>query len=438
MEKAIEVRDLCKKYYLYANPQDRFKENFSITKKIYHKEKKALDNINFSVEKGECVGIIGTNGSGKSTLLKIITGVLTPTSGTVFVDGKVSALLELGAGFNPEYTGIENIFLNGRMMGYSRSEMEQKMDDILSFADIGEYIHQPVKTYSSGMFARLAFSVAISVEPEVLIVDEALSVGDIFFQNKCFKKFDELKQNGTTIILVSHDLESVKSMASRVLWIEQGTQMMFGEGKSVCNEYAKSILLKNNIVASNMEKSNVNLYNVKKFEIEKYPALLDNNENLLSEHVKIVSCFVEDEAGEIQYDLKSDNMYKIVVIFTSDVEINNCIVGYILQNKKGVSIINSNTLVSGNNKYFNVKSHSYNRVEFKIKLPRLYADEYIIDCAVASGKSVMDNVTHAWCYGALKVMIHNEKTILALLDVPTDISIYECDQLGNSETCLQS
>lgn len=425
MEKAIEVRDLCKKYYLYANPQDRFKENFSITKKIYHKEKKALDNINFSVEKGECVGIIGTNGSGKSTLLKIITGVLTPTSGTVFVDGKVSALLELGAGFNPEYTGIENIFLNGRMMGYSRSEMEQKMDDILSFADIGEYIHQPVKTYSSGMFARLAFSVAISVEPEILIVDEALSVGDIFFQNKCFKKFDELKQKGTTILLVSHDLESIKSMASRALWIEQGEQKMYGDKIDVCNQYAKSILLKNNKFASDISENKHDTYEIKKFELSDYPAVLTNNQNLTNENVRILSCFVEDINGNIEYDLKSDNYYSIVVIFETDVEIDNCIVGYILQNKKGVSIINSNTLVSGLNRHFKVKANSINRVEFKIKMPRLYADEYILDCAVASGKSVMDNITFAWCYGALKVMVHNQNASLAILDVETNIEVFE-------------
>lgn len=425
MEKAIEVRDLCKKYYLYANPQDRFKENFSITKKIYHKEKKALDNINFSVEKGECVGIIGTNGSGKSTLLKIITGVLTPTSGTVFVDGKVSALLELGAGFNPEYTGIENIFLNGRMMGYSRSEMEQKMDDILSFADIGEYIHQPVKTYSSGMFARLAFSVAISVEPEILIVDEALSVGDIFFQNKCFKKFDELKQKGTTILLVSHDLESIKSMASRALWIEQGEQKMYGDKIDVCNQYAKSILLKNNKFASDISENKHDTYEIKKFDLSDYPAVLTNNQNLTNENVRILSCFVEDKNGNIEYDLKSDDYYSIVVIFETDVEIDNCIVGYILQNKKGVSIINSNTLVSGLNRHFKVKANSINRVEFKIKMPRLYADEYILDCAVASGKSVMDNITFAWCYGALKVMVHNQNASLAILDVETNIEIFE-------------
>ena len=244
MEKIIEVTGLGKSYFLYLSQKDRLKEALGLKKMSYHTEKKVLDKISFDVLKGEAVGIIGTNGSGKSTLLKIITGVLQPTTGKVYVHGKVSALLELGAGFNPEYTGIENIYLNGTMMRYSDQEISQKLDSIVQFADIGEYIHQPVKTYSSGMFARLAFAVAINVDPDILIVDEALSVGDIFFQNKCFRKFEELRGKGTTILFVSHDIESVKSMTSRVLWIEQGKQMMFGEKTAVCNAYLKNLLLK--------------------------------------------------------------------------------------------------------------------------------------------------------------------------------------------------
>ena len=181
----IKVDQVSKIYKLYDNPSDRFKESLSIKKKVYHKEHYALRDISFEIRKGETVGIIGTNGSGKSTLLKIITGVLNQTTGNVDVNGKISALLELGAGFNPEYTGRENIYLNGTMMGYSREEITNKIDDIIEFADIGYFIDQPVKTYSSGMFVRLAFAVSINVDPEILIVDEALSVGDIRFQQKC-------------------------------------------------------------------------------------------------------------------------------------------------------------------------------------------------------------------------------------------------------------
>ena len=203
---AISVKDVTKIYRLYEKPIDRLKEAMSITHKNFHRDFYALNGISFDVNKGETVGIIGTNGSGKSTILKIITGVLTPTTGEVEVDGVISALLELGAGFNMDYTGIENIFMNGTMMGFSRKEMEAKLQDILEFADIGDFVYQPVKTYSSGMFVRLAFALAINVEPEILIVDEALSVGDVFFQAKCYRRMEEIRKNGTTILMVTHDM----------------------------------------------------------------------------------------------------------------------------------------------------------------------------------------------------------------------------------------
>ena len=198
---AITVKDVTKVYRLYDKPIDRLKESLSPTHKSYHKDFYALNGLSFNVEKGQTVGIIGTNGSGKSTILKIITGVLTPTTGQVDVEGKISALLELGAGFNMDYTGIENIYMNGTMMGYSRKEMDEKLQDILDFADIGDFVYQPVKTYSSGMFVRLAFALNINVEPEILIVDEALSVGDVFFQAKCYRKMEEMGEESPTIMI---------------------------------------------------------------------------------------------------------------------------------------------------------------------------------------------------------------------------------------------
>lgn len=189
-KKVIQVKDLTKMYKLYDKPSDRLKEALGLTRKKLYKEHYALHDVNFDIYEGECVGIIGTNGSGKSTILKIITGVLTPTAGEVKVDGRISALLELGAGFNMEYSGLENVYLNGTMIGFSKEEIDARLNDILEFADIGDFIHQPVKTYSSGMFVRLAFAVAINIDPEILVVDEALSVGDVFFQAKCYHKFE--------------------------------------------------------------------------------------------------------------------------------------------------------------------------------------------------------------------------------------------------------
>ena len=241
-ERVIEIKDITKTYKLYERPVDRLKETLSIRHKSYHKDHNALNGINLEVFKGECVGIIGTNGSGKSTLLKIITGVVTPTSGTVEVNGKISALLELGAGFNQEYTGIENIYLNGTMVGFTREEMDERLQSIIDFADIGEFIYQPVKNYSSGMFARLAFAVAINVEPDILIVDEALSVGDIFFQSKCYQKFVDFKNAGKTILFVSHDLSSIIKYCDRSLLIHHGKQIAVGKSSEIVDIYKKILV----------------------------------------------------------------------------------------------------------------------------------------------------------------------------------------------------
>jgi teichoic acid transport system ATP-binding protein len=239
---AIRVNDVTKIYKLYDKPSDRLRDELGWSKKKRYKEHYALRNVSFDVKRGEAVGIIGTNGSGKSTVLKIITGVLNPTSGSVEIDGRVSALLELGAGFNMEYTGLENVYLNGTMIGFSREEIDAKLQDILDFADIGEFIHQPVKSYSSGMFVRLAFAVAINIDPEILIVDEALSVGDVFFQTKCYKKFEEFKEQGKTIVFVSHDLSSISKYCDRVVLLNKGEKRAEGSPKDMVNLYKKILV----------------------------------------------------------------------------------------------------------------------------------------------------------------------------------------------------
>ncbi len=237
METIIDIKHLNKVYNLYDKPIDRLKEVLSPTHKSYHREHYALNDISLEIKKGESVGIVGKNGSGKSTLLKIITGVLNSTSGEINVKGKISALLELGAGFNPEYTGIENIYLNGTMMGYSKAEMDEKVDDIIAFADIGDFINQPVKTYSSGMFARLAFAVSINVEPEILIVDETLSVGDTRFQIKCMDKMKEMMEGGTTVLFVSHDINAIRRFCTKCVWINEGRLKEIGSVNTVSDHY---------------------------------------------------------------------------------------------------------------------------------------------------------------------------------------------------------
>ncbi|MGL5260220.1 MAG: ABC transporter ATP-binding protein [Lachnospiraceae bacterium] len=243
-EKKIAIlgEDITKVYKLYDKPTDRIKEAFGLNKKHKHKEHYALKGVDVAIYQGETVGIIGTNGSGKSTILKIITGVLNPTKGSMVVNGRISALLELGAGFNQEYNGIENIYLQGTMIGFTEQEIDEKMDDILRFADIGDYVYQPVKTYSSGMFVRLAFAVAINIEPEILIVDEALSVGDVFFQAKCYHKFEEFKKMGKTILFVSHDLSSIAKYCDRVILLNQGVKLGEGAPKEMIDDYKRVLV----------------------------------------------------------------------------------------------------------------------------------------------------------------------------------------------------
>ncbi len=241
-EIAISVNNVSKVYKLYDRNRDRLKEALHIGRNIHCREHFALDKVSFDVYKGETVGIIGTNGSGKSTILKIITGVLSPTAGELNISGRISALLELGAGFNMEFTGIENIYLNGTMLGFSQKEIDERLESILEFADIGDFVYQKVKTYSSGMFVRLAFAVAINIDPEILIVDEALSVGDVFFQNKCYRKFEDFKKQGKTILFVSHDLGSISKYCDRVILLEKGHKIGEGDPKTIIDMYKKVLV----------------------------------------------------------------------------------------------------------------------------------------------------------------------------------------------------
>lgn len=238
----VSVRDVRKVYKIYDKPMDRLKDALLPFTKSRYREFMALNGISFEAHKGDAIGFLGKNGSGKSTLLKIITGVLSPTSGSVGVNGRVASILELGAGFNMEYTGIENIYMNGTIMGFTRQEMDKKLQSIVDFADIGDFINQPVKIYSSGMFARLAFAVSINVEPDILIIDEVLAVGDARFQTKCINKLKELKDIGTTILFVSHAAEQVKRFCNRAIWIKEGQIEAEGPSSEIVDMYESWML----------------------------------------------------------------------------------------------------------------------------------------------------------------------------------------------------
>lgn len=235
----IRLENISKVYKIYDRPIDRLKESVHPFHKRYSRDFYALKDVSLEVRRGETLGFIGRNGAGKSTILKLITGVLTPTSGKVEVKGRIASLLELGAGFNPEMTGIENIYMNGTIMGCSKAEMDEKIDEIIAFADIGEFIYQPVKVYSSGMFARVAFAVNAFVEPDLLIVDEALSVGDAFFQSKCMDKMKSLMENGVTVLFVSHDWTAIKNLCERGVLMDKGEVLMDASASEVVEEYRR-------------------------------------------------------------------------------------------------------------------------------------------------------------------------------------------------------
>lgn len=275
-EYAIELKHITKTYAMYAKPTDRLKEALDFRRRSYHDTFYALNDVNIHVKKGEMIGFIGENGSGKSTLLKIITGVLTPTSGEMQINGNIAALLELGSGFNPEYSGYDNIYLNGMVLGFSKEQVDEMVDDIISFADIGDHLYQPVKTYSSGMFVRLAFAVAINVDPEILIVDEALAVGDLEFQLKCMEKFTEFRNAGKTILFVSHDVNAVRRFCDRVYWLKNGVVENEGETMEVTEEY-ENFLKRKSLKTVDREKSVVEEHSAPEIVTVDSATLLDEN-----------------------------------------------------------------------------------------------------------------------------------------------------------------
>ena len=328
-------------YKLYDKPSDRLKEALGLTRKKLYKEHYALRDVNFDIQEGECVGIIGTNGSGKSTILKIITGVLTPTQGEVKVDGRISALLELGAGFNMEYSGLENVYLNGTMIGFSKEEIDARLDDILEFADIGDFIHQPVKTYSSGMFVRLAFAVAINIDPEILVVDEALSVGDVFFQAKCYHKFEEFKKQGKTILFVSHDLSSVSKYCDRVILLNKGVKLDEGSPKQMVDLY-KQLLVGQDPVkqqeADKEKKAAVQSEGTGNFQAN--PNMLEYGNRM----AEIIHFEVLDDRGMLSNTIEKGREFKIRMKVHFNEDIQEPIMAYTFKNIKGTEITGTNTM----------------------------------------------------------------------------------------------
>lgn len=429
---AISVRGVEKIYKLYDKSSDRVREALGLTRKARHKKHYALNGIDMEIYQGECVGIIGTNGSGKSTILKIITGVLSPSRGEVEVNGRISALLELGAGFNMEYNGIENVYLNGMMIGFSEKEIDEKLQDILDFADIGDYVYQPVKTYSSGMFVRLAFAVAINIEPEILIVDEALSVGDVFFQAKCYHKFEEFKEMGKTIVFVSHDLSSISKYCDRVVLLNKGVKLGEGSPKEMIDTY-KQVLVGQYEIPDETEHTNLlhdedirekaaGKAKEKKTKEEKAAAQGVNPELLEygSKKAKIEEYCLTDCNGVKTTAIIKGQEYTIRMKVSFAEDCPAPIFAFTIKNIKGTEITGTNTMVE---KAFlePVKAGEVKEISFTQHM-NLQGGEYLLSLGV-TGYEGDDFTVYHRLYDVLNMTVISDKDTVGFYDPESRIEV---------------
>ena len=403
----MSLRNVKKAYPLYRRKKDKLLEAFSLSGKSYHTNFYALNGVSFDIQRGECVGIIGLNGSGKSTLLKIITGVVSATEGTAEIHGKISALLELGAGFNPEYTGIENIYLNSTIMGYSTEETNERLQAILDFAELGDFIYQPVKTYSSGMFVRLAFSIAINVDPDILIIDEALSVGDVFFQQKCYQKIKELAGR-STVLIVSHDLNAMTKFCKRMLLLNHGELVYDGDSSEAITKYYK---IKQGTLKGDLQAENVDLKN---FDNYKVPTkkLYSGNMNVVIDRY----FYAINDIPFSDFCQKGDTIQFSLVV-NSSIILNDLIVGYQVRDKFGNEIFGETSLTCGVEQFS--LNLGENLITWSITWPEIREGDYFITLGIGNGTDVLKQVEECWINNIIHVISTTHgKVIFGLFNQP--------------------
>lgn len=398
----VSVQNVSKVYYLYRHPSDRLRQLLPLARRNSRSEFWALRNVTFSVGKGEMLGIIGPNGSGKSTLLQIVSGILQPTSGRVLTQGRIAALLELGAGFNPEFTGRENVYLSGEIMGMSRRDVDKVFARIEEFAEIGAFIDRPVKEYSSGMYVRLAFSTAIHVDPEVLIVDEALAVGDAIFANRCVQKFEELKQRGVTVLFVSHDLALVKRLSDRAIFMLNGKMEIEGEPKDVVNRYVGFVLERQQQRAQ--------------------PELLELGEGVRGSFrhgdgaSRVTGVELLNERGESVKTVSTGERVMVRVRARFEKPVANPVVGVLIRNRLGVDVFGTNTRVE--------------RIDLGIYEPgdRLEID-FALDCLLTRQEYTLtvatqywEGFSQDWLDDALQFTVVDPRDVAGLINLKTQVA----------------
>ena len=420
MSTALRVEGVSKRYRIYERPNDRLREMLTRGHWKRHREFWALKELSFEIEAGTATGIIGPNGSGKSTLLQIMTGTLEPTHGTVWHEGRIAGLLELGAGFNSEFTGIENIFMNAALMGFSRSETERLLPEIERFAEIGPFIHQPVKTYSSGMYVRLAFSVAISASPQILIIDEALAVGDAVFQHRCLRRIKEMKDNGVTIFFVSHDPAAIRYLCSRAILLKGGQMVADGKPVDVLNRYQKLIMEREEAFEAEQSDSAAQEGESSSEGNSKRPPLSytyrhgDGSAEVVSiELLDAARCRVEIVETGVPVSVR------IRVLFHRDIK--NPVFGFLIRNRHGVQVYGTNTeqqqLSLGE-----VTKGELVEVAFFFDC-WLGTDFYSISCAAHSSSIVDEGIGYDWLDGALFFRVTSPILIEGLINLNANATV---------------
>lgn len=379
--RAIEFSRVSKSYSIYRASGDRLKELATFNRRRFHTDYWALRDVSFEVERGETFCIVGENGSGKSTLLQICAGILQVTSGETRVNGRVAALLELGSGFDPEFSGRDNVYLNGAILGLSTKEMDQRFPEIEAFAEIGDFIHQPVKTYSSGMIVRLAFAVAIHLDPEILLVDEALSVGDVYFRQRCMRKVHQLRSRGITILFVSHSTGDVKALGDRAMWLERGRVMAIGKTDLVVSQYLAAMAKKDDRYRDTGDVRALNEYTPPPEIVEDIPNI---DHRFGDARAEILGIAVFEESGRKITALDPNSTIAVRISVRAKANLDRPIVGFMFRNNLGVDFAGTNTEREGYS-LPPLPAGEVCTVDFHIELPALYASTFSFSPAVADG-----------------------------------------------------
>jgi len=440
-EIAIQAAGLGKAYAIFKKPQDRLKQMLARGRRRYYDEYWALRGIDLTVHKGETIGIIGRNGSGKSTFLQLVCGTLTPTCGTLAVNGRIAALLELGAGFNPEFTGRENVYLAASVLGLSNEQIDQRYDAIAAFADIGDFINQPVKLYSSGMYARLAFAVAAHVDADILIVDEILAVGDAAFTQKCMRFIHKFRETGT-LFFVSHDTTQVVSLCDRAVWLDRGQVQEIGPAKDVCYRYIADLHSERDTsnafrIGGNRATAPIAAAPVRDPRSELLKSSQHRNEIEIfdfndespwfgAQGARIVGINLLNTQGEVLPSLEGGEEVVLRVTCQTQKEINGPIVGFYVKDKLGQNLFGDNTYLTYRGMPVTVPAGQSFAASFRFQLPYLPTGDFAVTVAVAEGTQD-DHVQHHWLDDAMFFRVHSSHLIRGLIGLPMHDIALEVD-----------